>query len=102
MAMIAPQVGAERFTYHAPTKIFSAEMSDFDRSGPGGRVYDDACDFGFVMVNPRTGGKILFLLVGGKRDGEGELLWDRYVGYDLRGRPLSGKLAGIEVRLYND
>ena len=102
MAMIAPRVGAERFTYHAPTKVFSAEMSDFARAGPGGRVYDDACDFGFIMVNPRTGGEVLFLLAGDKRDGEGDCLWETYIGYDLKGRPLTGRLAGIEARLYND
>lgn len=102
MALIAREISTRRFTFVKESKTFVAESSDFRGTGVSGRVYDDACDEGFVLVSERTGQKILCLWSGGKRDRENELLWETYLCYDLRGRPLDGPLAGAEVRILND
>lgn len=102
MAIIARKISTSRFTFHRETKTFVAEASDFSRMDLAGRVYDDAADAGFVMVSERTGQKILCLYSGDKRDGENELLYEIFLCYDLRGRPLVGPLAGAEVKIFND
>lgn len=103
MALIGTEVLSDLFTFHVPTKTFVAEMSELGRRKDlFSRVYDDACDTGFVMVSTRTREKILCLWSGQKHDGEGELLYDRFLCCDLRGRPLSGRLGGAEVHLLND
>lgn len=101
MTIIAREVLSDRFTWNEQNRIFVAEASDFQRN-LSGRVYDDACDAGFVMISVKTGGKILCLETSEKRDAENELLYTRFLCYDLRGRPLVGRLAGAEVHLLND
>ncbi len=101
MSLIAPRISSALFSFCVRDKMFSAEASEL---GPrySGRVYNDAYDDGFIMENPKTGGRVLFIRSGGKHDQEGDLLWESFIGYDLRGRPLSGRMSGLECRVYND
>ena len=43
---------------------------------PGSRVYDDACDWGFIVIGNHK--NILFLYTGEDRDREGDITGFRY------------------------
>jgi hypothetical protein len=47
-------------------------------NGPSGRVYNDACDVGFTLVNQKTGGEIVMAQDGTDKDREGEVLGWRF------------------------
>lgn len=50
-----------QFTWTSETKSFSAFLSDFKPyQEVFGRVYDDACDEGFVLVSHKTGKEMTF------------------------------------------
>lgn len=71
---------------------------------PGGRVYDDACDFGFIMVSHRTGRRVLMLLSGqDERDGEVQgwryTAWSEDTGKVYRTLPEAER---FELLLVND
>lgn len=60
------------------------------------RVYDDACDFGFLVQSPQTGRVVLF--TGGERvyretDRERELIATRYTGVEQ---------PGVTIDILND
>lgn len=86
------ELSTDRFTWTAGARAFVV-----DRSHLGRLVLGEE----FRLVSHRTGLKILCRAGGQKRDGEGELVYDRYLCYDLNGRPLSGPLAGAEVLIFN-
>lgn len=53
----------------------AVEASDL---GPNftGRIWNDACDIGFILKSPKTGREILMVQTGHCRDGEGEVtIW---------------------------
>lgn len=52
------------------------------------------------MVSEKSGSEILFVLAGCKRGRYNELLWETYLGCDLRGEVLPGRLSGLELRIY--
>lgn len=55
-------------------KTFIAECSDFGPRGiQFGRVYDDACDYGFTIVSKETGHFAEFAFNGYEHDAEGEI-----------------------------
>jgi hypothetical protein len=50
------------FSYNAKTQTFTAESSDLHGAKGPSRVYDDACDEGFILVSHITGDSIVFAL----------------------------------------
>jgi hypothetical protein len=79
MAVIGKEINSKAFTYAKEQDSFVAEASDFGPCddttvpAPFDRLYDDACDCGFVMVSERTGKKVVFALDETARDDEGEI-----------------------------
>jgi len=54
-------ISTDRFSYE--NGIFTAEASDLrDEAYRLHRLYDDACDEGIALKNPRTGGIVRFYL----------------------------------------
>lgn len=101
MTLAARRIFASQFSFDKRTKIWTADRSDLGNN-LAGRVWKGKSDLGFVMVSERTKNEILCLWSGDRRDQEGELLWDVFLCYDVAGRPLTGDLAGAEVRVFND
>lgn len=62
------------------------------------RVYEDACDEGFVMRSHRTGELRLFTLARTQVDGEGDVQWWEFTCYE--GRGCSGAMT--KVKVWND
>jgi len=61
------------------------------------RVYNDACDEGFVMLSNRTGAVRLFTLAHTEK-ANGEVLWWEFTNYE--GRGCSGPCTRVTV--FND
>lgn len=58
------------------------------------RVYNDACDVGFICTSHRTGQSRLFSLAFTKEH-EGDILWWEFTSYE--GRGCTGKCTTITV-----
>ena len=101
MTLVARRIFASQFSFDRRTKIWTTERSDLGE-GLAGRVWKGRSDRGFVMVSERTKREIVCLWSGDRRDEEGDLLWDVFLCYHEDGRPLTGDLAGAEVRIFND
>lgn len=93
------------FTVYPERKELAAYISDLEANNPSrqvySRVYDDACDEGFVIMSERTGKAAVFhqdgeLLTG---DGELEATYLRPTRDTLRKMP---QLAGWKVTVIND
>jgi len=61
-----------RFTHNAERKMLIAEMSDMGNK-PFVQLYDDACDEGLAVYNPRTNSTTYWHTAAEVRDNEGEL-----------------------------
>lgn len=69
----------------------STDVSDLKSLGlVWTRVYDDACDVGFMVRSP-TGARKLFTLVSEKKDAEGDVLYWEFVSN-----------VGLVIRVHND
>lgn len=68
------------------TRCFVAEASDLGLGAHDGRVYDDACDVGFILVSHKTGDAILFVQDGVDMNGDEIAGW-RYKAYMEAGAP---------------
>lgn len=55
MAIIGSEISSTRFTFIKSSKTFATEASDIKECHFLGRLYDDACDSGFVLRSERTG-----------------------------------------------
>ena len=66
----------KRFTHNAEAKLLVTEASDLNWM-PGTddfkQLYDDACDIGIALSNPRTGSTTYWYYVAEVRNSEGEL-----------------------------
>jgi hypothetical protein len=71
-------LSTREFSYSAKTKCFVAEASDFGSKRYFGRVYDDACDEGFVLVSAKTGDSVVLALDSVDQDGDGYVAGWRY------------------------
>lgn len=98
---IAPRHNSARFTYHAASKTFSAEASDFNGTVIQGQLYDDACDVGLIIENRYSGQSVPFHHERDERDHEGELLAEHYAVTPEAVRK-DGRLAGLKVVIFND
>jgi hypothetical protein len=92
--IIGPKHWQSEFSISSMTKLV-AEASNFNGVPLTGRLYDDACDEGFVIVSP-TGREVAFVHDRDQRDAEGELQVSIYKSVEMiRGR-------FIEVHILND
>jgi hypothetical protein len=81
MAIICNKYHSTRdFSYSKSTNCFTVEASTLvgPRGVHDGRVYDDACDTGFILVSHVTGDAILFVNDGHDLNGDEIAGW-RYV-----------------------
>ena len=63
--IIGPKIASGMFFWHHDELMFSQEASTLQRGTHHpffGRLYDDACDEGFVLVSARTGEELPFYL----------------------------------------
>jgi hypothetical protein len=98
LALIGGLVDAQSFSWEKGVGV--AEISSFKgREGVFfGRLYDDACDVGFRVINTRTNRVEAFYLDHEDKDGSGE---DTY-GFHFH--PANRVLAdaGVRILLIND
>jgi hypothetical protein len=93
--------GKDCISHDASKKLLIAEISDLGLHGFD-RLYDDACDVGFALRNPRTGNVTRWALATEVRDPrENELLGWMCVpcSESIRKNP---KLAGYSFNIIND
>lgn len=109
MAIICNKYHSTRdFSYHADTKSFVAEASDFGPGNHDGMVYDDAADVGFVLVSHKTGDSVLVAQDGVDMNGEEIAGW-RYKVIAVQGqhpgqwvRPNGNPQYDFSVLVIND
>ena len=68
-----------RFTHNPESKMLYVEMSDLSYTAgrlPFEQLYDDACDEGIAVYNPRTNSTTYWYYVADVRDADGDLtMW---------------------------
>lgn len=86
-----------------------AEISDFGRFVKlDDRVYDDACDVGFDLWNPKSGRTLLMTLADTKVDDEGDTqVWIYRSSGEVKGewprrRLIRDRFPDVEVHILND
>jgi len=90
------------FSHNKDTKTFCAEASDFGHGNLFQRIYDDACDVGFQVINPTTLNTILLIHSHEERtlDGMDVQYWEFTPSYeDMQKHP---SLKGYKFVVYND
>jgi hypothetical protein len=105
MAMLqVPELSTKSFTWTGRTGV--CEASDLGRAEIGGRIYDDACDYGFALRSEKTG--VVLLMAETTPDvREGEVLACRFKSIGVLpagGRPrlIRGLVPEVEVVVLND
>lgn len=96
---IAPQHLANRFTFK--DGAFIAELSDFNGSRAIAQLYDDACDVGMVIVNPKTDKAVPFFHSRTERNAEGEIVAEHLEVCPEAARR-DAAIANLRVVLFND
>jgi len=86
-------LSTRQFHYHPAERLFTAEASDLG-GFPVDRLFLDACDVGFTLVNARTGTTCQFALSHEEHDAEGDLRWIDYRAYP--------ETRNLTVRIWND
>ena len=94
------RLSSKQFTYDAAKRTFAAEISDFGKNFHFERVYQDACDVGFVMVSERTGKEAAFAVYE-EATSEGEVTHWVLVPTPEAIRK-QRQLAGTKVLIFND
>jgi len=99
MQLAVPTVNSALFSHNARAKTLAAEISDL---GCNFRpLYDDACDVGIALSNPRTGNVTRWAVSEEVRDAERELIaW--YLVPTPESLRKNAELAGYVMTLYND
>jgi len=98
--IIANQISTKKFTYLKEDRTFIAEISSLN-TDPLSRIYPDACDEGFTLVNPKTGVGITFTLEETQRNRDMDIVaWKFVPVFEVaRRRP---DLADLRVTIIND
>jgi hypothetical protein len=112
MAIICSKYLSTRdFNWQKETRCFVTEASDLGiRTPHDGRVYDDACDVGFILVSHKTGEAVLFVQDGVDHDGDDGIAGWRYKAVQQRGAstpagkwlPISSYLTDVTALIIND
>lgn len=76
--LFVPKRSSRDFTWNRNSTLGVCEASDLGRGEIGGRVYDDACDYGFDLKSERTGITLLMTEADVDRDREGEVTGWRF------------------------
>lgn len=94
-------VSLSLFTHNSTDKVFISEASDIGDDQLFQRVYNDACDVGFNVVNVASGQSILVTLLKETQDDDGETVsWEYVPSYeDVQRHP---KLKNYRFLIYND
>ncbi len=94
------QINSDLFSHSARRKVLVAEISDIGlaRFQP---LYNDACDVGFALRNPKTGNVTRWVVCGEVTDQEHDIVSWKLVPTpeSLRSNP---QLAGYSITLFND
>lgn len=79
---------------------FNSEDSSLPK-GHIGRIYNDACDEGFIMKSEKTGKEVIFALYATILDSDGDIThWIFHPSFqDIQQNPL---LADVSVTIWND
>ncbi len=96
MATIGPVHSASKFSWKKGVGV--AEASDLRGTPLFGRLFDDACDLGFRLLNPSTGRCEPFYLSHEDKDASGEDVYGMHfypVDITLRNQ-------GVRVLIIND
>jgi len=96
LATIGPVHSASRFSWSKGVGV--AEASDLRGTPLFGRLYDDACDLGFRLLNPRTHKVEAFYLSHEDKDASGE---DTY-GIHFYPVDITLRNQGVRVLIIND
>lgn len=103
MQLSLPQVDSDIFTHSSSQQRLVAEISDLRGIDVFSPLYDDACDAGFALRNPRTGNITRWALLQEVRDGtpDNEIqVWIFAPAPEtVRKQP---ELKGYELHLLND
>lgn len=94
------QISSKAFTHCAAKRSLTSEISDLGIHRFS-RLYDDACDEGFALVNEKTGNKTVWSVQNEIRDGEFELSgWVLKPTWEsIRKNPA---LADYSMTIFND
>jgi hypothetical protein len=94
-------VDATLFTPDLQRRMLVAEHSDLRNVSLQQPLYDDACDVGIALYNPRTHALTRWHFVREERDGEGELQVTIFhpTPESLRNYP---QLSGWSIHVLND
>lgn len=105
MAIICTSVvSTDLFNFDMNSKMITSELSMFSSSKILSKIYDDACDIGFWILNSKTGNKTLWVLTKEIRSVEGDLMY-------LEFKPVQGRSSllkhqdhanGWTMTIFND
>lgn len=90
----------ERFTWHAPTRTFCAEASDFnDLCGAVKRIYSDACDVGLAIRG--RDGRVATFYLSEEHTREGDITHWTFLP-TAEALRIAPRLTGVKVEIFND
>jgi hypothetical protein len=92
-----PRGSISSLTIDSHIRTMVGEITDLLGKSGFGRIYDDAVDEGFVLVNPKTGNETIWFLADVKRDCDGDI--DHF---ELRPLQPTPKQKGWKMFLLND
>lgn len=104
--LFVPKRDSTLFTWEG--KLGVCEASDLGRQEIGGRVYDDACDYGFDLTSKRTGVTLLMTEAGVDKDREGDITGWRFKSAGMiserhgKRTLIRDRYTDVEVLVVND
>jgi hypothetical protein len=113
MSLVAyiPEHRIDRFSYHPDDNLLLADFSDFNGKTIDTRLFDDAIDVGFYIINTRTQSRILFThsrdIFTEKQDvfdNDKEFIAREWVAADPQYQKnyMTDRLSNLRVQLFND
>lgn len=100
MAIVANKISSKFFTYTLENKTLTADASDLTGQNFSSRLYDDACDVGFIMVSAITQNEVMFHFVHKLDDGEEMYGWEFHPTIEsVKKYP---NVEGVKVLIFND
>lgn len=98
MAIVGTRISTNQFWYDKETRNFSQEASTLRNYNFLSRLYNDACDTGFVLVSHKTGREVPFYLEYTSKDIEGDIHCWKF----LPAEPVPAHLRDVYVKIFND
>lgn len=95
-------IKTEDLAWHKDTNTFVTMASNLGRNHPS-RIFDDACDEGYVVISERTQRRVIFALSQTQRDAEGDVIcWDFDAVRTPDVKDIWETIRDIKLRVYND